>query len=231
MGVWNRHPRIHGNNQRKLIKLQPLSIKTRFISYAFIIWTQQKSNFTFTTTMIILLLYLPITRTIKLTDYWLKFIQNYSYCQSLKDKENYQIYTHQIFLSTKYDKNIHLSLILLLLRCSVTECFDLIAFALSLFFPSASTKFNRNSKHNYNEFNSNAQFPLFAPPFSNNANMKKDHQNSWDGTAIKCICIPLLLLADDVASFFAPNSSSSSSSSSMGPFPDFIIIRYFPPQE
>lgn len=32
-----------------------------------------------------------------------------------------------------------LSLILLLRRCSVTECFDLVALALSLFFPSAST--------------------------------------------------------------------------------------------
>lgn len=31
----------------------------------------------------------------------------------------------------------YLSLILLLLRCSVTECFDLMALALSIFFPSA----------------------------------------------------------------------------------------------
>lgn len=41
---------------------------------------------------------------------------------------------------TTQEIRLYLSLILLLLRCSVTECLDLIALALSLFFPSIPHK-------------------------------------------------------------------------------------------
>lgn len=83
----------------------------------------------------------------------------------------------------------HLSLIFFLRRCSVTECFDLTVLALSLFLPSASTKFtpdnwqdHNNSNITSNSYEKTKTNPLLASKNSREKgnNIKNMHKCTFD---------------------------------------------------